>query len=169
MVQSALVGQPPLTDNDLWIVKGDLLITGYTSADPTKGLMIPPFRPPLNLYHFESRQSAMVASSSVGIIAMIFFTGARLMVRKFMKDLKFGLDDWLIIPALVRLKVLLLTRWGIDLRLNEPGLEPAVANPTDSRGQGSRRWETYIRRLIPRALHAKLGASRLSFLVDVTN
>lgn len=37
MVQSALVGEPPLTTDDYWIVKGSFLAAGLTSADPNKG------------------------------------------------------------------------------------------------------------------------------------
>lgn len=104
MVRSALVGQPPLTDDDFWIVKGNLLLTGLTKLDPHKGLKIPPFRPPPDQYHFQTRQPAIIAVSSVLIVVMLVVTVARLMLRKLKKDMKFGLDDWFMIPALVSSK-----------------------------------------------------------------
>lgn len=101
MVRSALVGQPPATDEDLWIVKGNLLLTGLTKLDPHKGLMIPPFRPPPDKYHFQTRQPAIIAVSSVLIVVMLVITVARLLLRRLKKEMKFGPDDWLMIPALI--------------------------------------------------------------------
>ena len=101
MVKSALVGQPPLTQDDYWIVRGNLLEYGLEKLDPSKGLQIPPFRPPPDKYHFHTRGPAIIAVCSVSIVIMLFATIARLLVRKLKKDLKFGRDDWLIIPATV--------------------------------------------------------------------
>lgn len=64
-------------------------------------LHIPPRRPPPDEYHFQTRGPAVIAVCSVAMAVMIFVTVARLMVRKLRKDLKFGLDDWLIMPAMV--------------------------------------------------------------------
>ena len=101
MVRSALVGQPPLTESDYLIVKGSLLAVGKVDLDPSKGLKIPPFRPPPEQYHFETRGPAIIAVSSVVIVIMLSVTVARLLVRRFKKDVRFGLDDWLMVPALV--------------------------------------------------------------------
>ena len=101
MVKSALVGQPPLTESDYLIVKGSLLASGMVDADPSKGLKIPPFRPSPGLYHFETRGPAIIAVSSIVIVIMLSVTVARLLVRRVKKDVRFGLDDWLMVPALV--------------------------------------------------------------------
>ncbi|KAL9622530.1 MAG: hypothetical protein Q9204_008021 [Flavoplaca sp. TL-2023a] len=101
MVSSALIGQPPLTDSDYWIVKGNQLLSGKSNLDPSKGLKIPPLRPPPDQYRFETRGPAITAVSAVIFVIMISVTMARFMLRKFMKELKFGLDDWLMVPALV--------------------------------------------------------------------
>ncbi|KAI4282101.1 MAG: hypothetical protein L6R38_003185 [Xanthoria sp. 2 TBL-2021] len=101
MVNSALIGRPPLTDSDYWIVKGNQLLSGKTNLDPSKGLKIPPLRPSPDQYRFESRGPAIMAVSSVVIVIMFSVTMARFMLRKFIKELRFGLDDWLMVPALI--------------------------------------------------------------------
>ncbi len=101
MVSSALVGQPPLTDSDYWIVKGNQLLSGKGNLDPSKGLKFPPLRPPPYQYRFETRGPTITAVSAVVFVIMFSVTIARFMLRKFMKELKFGLDDWLMVPALV--------------------------------------------------------------------
>ncbi|KAL8880640.1 MAG: hypothetical protein Q9192_007976 [Flavoplaca navasiana] len=101
MVSSALIGQPPLTDSDYWIVKGNQLLSGKSNLDPSKGLKIPPLRPPPDQYRLETRGPAITAVSAVIFVIMISVTMARFMLRKFMKELKFGLDDWLMVPALI--------------------------------------------------------------------
>ncbi|KAL8646372.1 MAG: hypothetical protein Q9226_006885 [Calogaya cf. arnoldii] len=105
MVNSALIGQPPMTDNDFWIVKGNQLLSGKSGLDPSKGLKIPPLRPPPDQYRFETRGPAIEAVSAVVIVIMFSVTMARFMLRKFMEGLKFGLDDWLMIPALAFVKL----------------------------------------------------------------
>ncbi|KAL8679456.1 MAG: hypothetical protein Q9186_004286 [Xanthomendoza sp. 1 TL-2023] len=102
MVNSALIGQPPLTDDDYWFIKGSQLLAGKSNLDPRKGLRIPPLRPPPDQYHFETRGPAIIAVSAVLVSIMFIVTVARFMLRKFMKELRFGWDDWLMIPALVR-------------------------------------------------------------------
>lgn len=101
MPGSALVGEPPATPNDLLIVRGALLSAGLVGVDPSKGLHLPPFRPPPSEYHFQTRAPAVIAVCSVCIVLMFTATVARLMVRRLKNDVKLGLDDWLIIPALV--------------------------------------------------------------------
>ncbi|KAI4113136.1 MAG: hypothetical protein LQ345_005818 [Seirophora villosa] len=101
MDQSAFIGQPPLTEDDRWIVKGALMAAGLVTADPSKGLKLRPARPPPDQYRFETRGPAIIAVSSVVIVIMFLVTVTRLLVRKLRKELKFGLDDWLMVPALI--------------------------------------------------------------------
>lgn len=102
MVVSALIGQPPLTPDDYLIVRGLLLSARRVNVDPAKGLHLPPFRPPPDQYHFQTRGPAVIAVCSVLMVVMVSATVGRLLVRYFKKGLRPGLDDWLIIPALVR-------------------------------------------------------------------
>ncbi|KAI9718426.1 MAG: hypothetical protein M1812_004147 [Candelaria pacifica] len=99
---SAYIGQPPQTGDDYWVVRNFLLNQGKTNPDPTKGVKIPPARPPPNLYHVESRSGGIIAGSAVTIVIMVFFTVARLILRWRRKSgQQFGADDWMIIPALI--------------------------------------------------------------------
>ena len=100
---SALIGQPPLTDDDYWIVRGLLLAAGLTDVHPEKGAKIPPPRPPPDVYHFETKGPAIIAGCSVSIALMMLFTVTRLVVRCTERRLHFGNDDWFIIPACVSL------------------------------------------------------------------
>ena len=103
MVASALIGEPPLTEDDFWVVRGNLLSAGLLeNLDPANGLQIPPQRPPPDQYEFQTRGPVIIAVCSLVFAIMFCVTVARLLVRQFKKDLKFGLDDWLILPALVR-------------------------------------------------------------------
>lgn len=87
---------------DYWIVRGNLLSYGLINLDPSKGLQIPPFLPPPDQYHFQSRGPAIIGACSIIVVIMLSVIVARLLVRKFRKDLTFGKDDYLIIPAVVR-------------------------------------------------------------------
>ena len=98
---SALIGQPPLTDDDYWIVRGMLLVAGLENVDPHEGAKLPPARPPPDVYHFETRGPAILAGCAVSIALMLLFTGTRLVVRCTERSLHFGRDDWFIIPACV--------------------------------------------------------------------
>jgi len=102
MVVSALIGQPPLTPDDYLIVRGLLLNAGLVNVDPAKSLHLSPFRPPPDEYHFQTWGPAVLAVCSVLMVVMLSATVDRLLVRHFKKGLSPGLDDWLIIPALVR-------------------------------------------------------------------
>ena len=99
---SALVGQPPITDDDYWVVRGLLISIGLTDVSPKAGAQIPPARPPPDRYHYETKGPGIIAGMVVCIVVMTAVTGARLMVRLRKRELRFGPDDWLIIPALVR-------------------------------------------------------------------
>jgi hypothetical protein len=98
---SALVGSPPATQDDYWIVRSLLLVAGIPNPDPSKGAKIPPARPPPERYHFETNGPRIIAGSAVSLVVMALFTGTRLLLRSQKAGLKFGLDDWFIIPGAV--------------------------------------------------------------------
>ena len=111
---SALVGQPPATDEDYWIVRGlDLLVAtlleikqpGSSAAlppiQPEMGALIPPPRPPPELYRFETRGPQYVAGAVVGIVIALLITGVRLAIRIRNVKLYFGADDCFIILGVV--------------------------------------------------------------------
>jgi hypothetical protein len=95
---SALIGTPPQTEKDYYIVK--YLLTAFgAKTDPLLGAIIPPLRP--DNYVYETRQPFIIAGMSVSIAIMILVTGTRLFTRLYVKGLQFGLDDLTIIPAAV--------------------------------------------------------------------
>ncbi|KAF1360714.1 hypothetical protein EJ07DRAFT_16854, partial [Lizonia empirigonia] len=67
---------------------------------PKDGVIIPPFRPTEN-YHFETKGSDVIAALSVCMVVITLVTFLRLGIRLFVHGVRFGADDWLIIPAYV--------------------------------------------------------------------
>lgn len=100
MTRSALYGTPPATEDDLWIVKGVYRVVGLTGkVDPQKGLPLRAKKPPN--YVFESWGDHAIRASAALIVLMVLMTGSRLVLRATRHDLRWGLDDWVIIPAAV--------------------------------------------------------------------
>lgn len=99
MKGSTHFGEPPSNQNDYWIIKGleRLLHIPDGMLDPSLGFPSQ-LQPPPN-YKYETRGPGIVAGVSVAIVLVTLITGTRLGLRAFRKDLKWGLDDWLIIPA----------------------------------------------------------------------
>ena len=101
MMTSALYGHPPKTEDDLWLVKGlmGLFQVPAGKLDPSKGFPLRVHPPPD--YQLEDRCSREIASVSVVIVLVILITGNRLALRYFRRRLRWGPDDWVIIPATV--------------------------------------------------------------------
>ena len=99
MTHSAFVGHPPANQDDYWIIKGFLRQLGLPEKmiHPEKGLPI--HRPP-NASDDE-RGTELLTAMCVAMALIIIITGTRLSLRYFRHDLKWGLDDWMLIPALV--------------------------------------------------------------------
>ena len=163
MVNSALIGQPPLTDSDYWILKGNRLLSGKSNLDPSKGLKILPLRPPPDQYRFETRGPVITAVSAVIFVIMVSVTVARFMLRKFMKELKFGLDDWLMVPALVSDRPFFCgsTRSWAD----SPDIGIAMAYPSNLRCQVFRDREACLRCHVPRVIHEQTGLLTMQGLI----
>lgn len=101
MATSAFLGQPPHTRDDWYIARALLRAIGKVNADPSKGYSVKPSRPPPGQYHFETRAPSLIAGCVVSIVVMVAATGARLMLRATRRNMKWGWDDWLIIPGVV--------------------------------------------------------------------
>jgi hypothetical protein len=97
---SAYFNTPPATELDEQIVAGLLLLTGLTPniKNPKNGVTIPPLRPTEN-YHFETKGPAVIIALSVCMVFLTLITFLRLGIRLFVHGVRFGADDWLIIPA----------------------------------------------------------------------
>lgn len=92
------INTPPATPRDLAIVKGMLLLSGNTQRDPHLGVSIPPARP--TPYVFETKRPTIIAWLAVSITIMLLVTTTRLYLRWSVPRLVWGLDDWLMLPAL---------------------------------------------------------------------
>lgn len=101
MPKSALVGYPPVTDQDYWIAKYMIRTLGIKHGDPSQGFKVNPPRPPAGEYQFETRGPGLIAGLSICVVVMAGVTGLRLYLRLFSPRLKTGLDDWLLIPGIV--------------------------------------------------------------------
>lgn len=100
MTSSALYGTPPATEDDLFIIKGLYRLAGLAGKfDPKKGLPLRAKKPPN--YVFESWGDHAIRTATALIVLMVLITGFRLVLRATRRDLRWGLDDWVIIPAAV--------------------------------------------------------------------
>lgn len=99
MGHSAYLNTPPANDLDRKIAKGMYLYFGTIPNDTmlAEGVIIPPFRP--DNYQFESKGPGIIAGLSVCIAIIVIVTLTRLYLRIFVQSLKFGTDDYIIIPA----------------------------------------------------------------------
>lgn len=105
---SALIGTPPNNRDDYLIARGCLLRAASIDPslyklDPAKGAMLPPRRPSPALYVPESRTVPTLVGGIVCTVLILAVTGCRLYVRSGNAKLRFGKDDWMIIPAVVSL------------------------------------------------------------------
>ncbi|KAL8831195.1 MAG: hypothetical protein Q9191_001007 [Dirinaria sp. TL-2023a] len=98
MVQSALFGQPPATQNDFWIVKGILFQEGVVDADPAKGL---PALQAVPRPNHENKSGSIVVGLALSIFFVVFITATRIIARKTMSSASLGWDDTLIVVAAV--------------------------------------------------------------------
>jgi hypothetical protein len=100
MTGSAIYGHPPNNQRDVLIVQGLFRFYGLPKRlDPARGMPGKIPEPPN--YRFETRGPGMIVGFSVAILLSFLITGTRLLLRGVRKDLRWGLDDWVIIPAAV--------------------------------------------------------------------
>lgn len=96
MTASALLGQPPNNENDALIILGWWKLY-YGQAPPPSGY--PPIIPaplPPNAPH-DSLQPYVIGCSALIIFLTVLLTGARLFLRLYRRELRWGADDWAIL------------------------------------------------------------------------
>ncbi|KAK0609383.1 hypothetical protein DIS24_g12324 [Lasiodiplodia hormozganensis] len=97
---SALIGSPPASNIDYWIVKGMLRAVHMDGKfDADKGYNLLPKRP--EGYQYEEKRTSIIAGMSVCIFVMATVTVARLALRLFRTGLRWGADDWMLIPGAI--------------------------------------------------------------------
>ncbi|TLD20598.1 hypothetical protein PspLS_08752 [Pyricularia sp. CBS 133598] len=103
--QSALFGQPPKTDKDFNIIRGIYRMAGVndTLFSPSNGVYYAA-RQPANYVH-ESKKTEIIIGMAAIIFVMLATTGARLIFKLQGRGTRFGMDDWVIIPAVIYMVV----------------------------------------------------------------
>ena len=92
MVASALVGLPPASQNDWYIVLGSY--RGYEMSNMDPDIGIPTLAAPPGALHGHSRAPQTIASYSVLILLWVLITSTRSALLFPKKDLRWGLDDY---------------------------------------------------------------------------
>lgn len=113
MTGSAIFGQPPSNSDDYWTIKGLMRLYQIPEGviNPANGFPAQLHAPPD--YRFETQGPVMLAGICVALVVVLLITGTRLGLRAGRKDLRWGLDDWVIIPAAVG-GLILTERWCIE-------------------------------------------------------
>lgn len=140
-IRSAFYGQPPNTDRDLDIVRGIFRMAGVndTVYNPSKGVYYAP-RQPAHYVH-ENIQTQIVIGMAVCIVVMHVTTAARLIFKLQGNGRRFGMDDLVIIPAVVSDSALVDQRSMLTLNIVPRRNLPHV---TDIHGCPTRSWATLM-------------------------
>ena len=113
MMGSAIVGQPPNNQDDSDVISGLLRIMGIPDKvlDPAYGLPLPLKRPNNDHFpiDFHDQGPRIIAAMCTAITLVSLVTGARLGLRFFRKDLHWGWEDFIILPAAVCIQNLSIT------------------------------------------------------------
>ena len=97
---SALFGHPAADVNDWYIIRGLARLTGIPDGaiDPANWFPFDLHPPPGNP-SYTSRGPSIIGSAAAAISLVLTITTVRLSLRYFRHDLRFGWDDFVIIPA----------------------------------------------------------------------
>ena len=96
MAGSALLGYPPATQEDVDIIRGFYEVQGMPAIQAADAMPIIPVLAPPGAPH-DTRSGTLIAAMCVVIPLVFIITGTRLALRCFRRDLRWGLDDWVII------------------------------------------------------------------------
>ncbi|THZ80272.1 hypothetical protein D6C84_07554 [Aureobasidium pullulans] len=99
MSSSAFLGQPPANQDDFWTIKGMYRAAYAFDKDPSKGYLFVPKRP--THYEYNDKQAGIIAGMSVAIAIMFLTTVLRLALRQFKTGVRWGADDWVLIPGVI--------------------------------------------------------------------
>ncbi|KAI5243437.1 hypothetical protein E4T43_04126 [Aureobasidium subglaciale] len=116
MSRSAYLGQPPATQDDFWIINGMYRAAYSFNKDPSKGYLFVPKKP--DHYEYDDKQAGIILGMAVAIAIMFLTTALRLALRQFKTGVRFGADDWILMPAVIMailypiLQIAMVTRGG---------------------------------------------------------
>lgn len=96
---SALVGKPPNTQRDYYIVRGMDRSYGLNNADPNDGFTLLAAEP--SGYVHETKSAQVIVGLVIIMLMILIPTVSRLVLRASSPAMQFGSDDWAIISAAV--------------------------------------------------------------------
>ncbi|KAH0164812.1 hypothetical protein KCU67_g4982, partial [Aureobasidium melanogenum] len=99
MSRSAFLGQPPASQDDFYIIKGMYRAAYAFNKDPSKGYLFVPRKPAD--YGYNDKQASIVVGMVVAIVIMLSTTVLRLALRHFKTGVRWGLDDWVLLPGVI--------------------------------------------------------------------
>jgi hypothetical protein len=99
MSSSAFLGQPPANQDDFYIIKGMYKAANAFNKDASKGYLFVPERP--EDYEYNDKQAGIIIGLVAAIVIMLFTTSLRLFLRQFKTGVRWGADDWVLIPGVV--------------------------------------------------------------------
>lgn len=70
------------------------------NKDPSKGYLFVPRKP--TDYEYNDKQASIIVGMAVAIAIMLSTTTLRLALRLFKTGVRWGIDDWVLIPGVVR-------------------------------------------------------------------
>ncbi|TID20020.1 hypothetical protein E6O75_ATG07480 [Venturia nashicola] len=94
-IGSALIGNPPNTQRDWYIVRGLLRVVGMGETDPASGFVLAARKTDIT----ESKRSSIIAGLVVSLVIILSVTLTRLALRLSVATMRFGIDDWATIAA----------------------------------------------------------------------
>lgn len=105
MSTSAFLRQPPVNQDDFYIIKGMYRAAYAFDKDASKGYLFVPKKP--ENYDYNDKQASIIVGLVMAIVIMLFTTVLRLALRQFKTGVRWGADDWVLIPGVVCSNVLL--------------------------------------------------------------
>lgn len=99
MSHSAFLGQPPAKQDDFYIIKGMYRAAYAFNKDPSKGYLFVPRKPAD--YEYNDKQASVIVGMAMAIAIMLSTTTLRLALRQFKTGVRWGADDWVLIPGVV--------------------------------------------------------------------
>jgi hypothetical protein len=99
MSSSAFLGQPPASQDDFYTIKGMYRAAYAFNKDASRGYLFVPKRP--ENYVYNDKQAGIIIGLVAAIVIMLSTTILRLALRQFKTGVRWGADDWILIPGVV--------------------------------------------------------------------
>ena len=99
MSNSAFLRQPPANQDDFYTIKGMYRAAYAFDKDASKGYLFVPKKP--EDYEYNDKQAGIIIGLVFATAIMFVTTALRLGLRQFKTGVRWGADDWVLIPGVV--------------------------------------------------------------------